>query len=220
MPQGNGVEGPKQQGLLIFDGLMIELAARRIVVGDAEVHLTRSEFDLLVLLATNHGVVLTPAQLFESLWGTPWVGDGHAIEVQISRLRAKLGESSRQQRFIRTVRGVGYRFDAMSRERDVVLHYDSQMRVIDVEPADQTFFGWAPQDVIGRFFTLAAGPLAELDQTESVRLMRALAAMGPATSSIPYEVRCADGSIVLRTALVEIFKDEHGEFAGARTTVS
>lgn len=220
MSDDAGVGDPRRQGVLVFDQLLIELASRRVFVERDEVQLTRSEFDLLVLLAKNHGVVLSPAELFEALWGTPWVGDGHAIEVQISRLRAKLGESSRQQRFIRTVRGVGYRFDAVSLNREVTLHYDAQLRLTAVEPAHQSFFGWDPTEVIGRYFTVAAGPLAELDQVEALRLMRALTAIGPLTSVVPYEVRCADGSVVLRKALIEIFKDEHGEFSGARTTVS
>ena len=71
---------------------------------NAEVLLTRSEFELLVLLASSPGVVLSREDLFKTVWGTHWVGDGHAVEVQISRLRQKLGDNGDGPRLITTVR--------------------------------------------------------------------------------------------------------------------
>lgn len=93
---------------LSFKDLHIDLNARRVACNDREVPLTQSEFDLLVELARNAGSVVSSDQLSNVLSGSNWAGDGHAIEVQISRLRAKLGESSKEQRFIRTVRSAGY----------------------------------------------------------------------------------------------------------------
>ena len=204
---------------LSFTGIEIELSSRRVFVDGVEVSLTFSEFELLRAMASNAGAVIPAEQLSGELWGTSWIGEGHALEVQVSRLRAKLGESSRHPRFIHTVRSVGYRFEAKAL-LIVTLVYDALLRVISVEPADRPFFGWVPAEVVGTFFILAAGPLGQLSQSESVAIMRSVAKVGPLVSSTPYEVRCADGSTELRTALLEVFVDEHSEFAGARTVVS
>ena len=102
----------------------------------------------------------------------------------------------------------------------MTLVYDAQLRVTDIQPSDRPFFGWEPDDVIGRFFLLAGGPVGEIAQPDAIAMMRAVAAVGPQVSSLKYEVRCADGSTVMRNAVVEIFKDEQGVFSGARTTIA
>ena len=73
--------------------------------------LTKSEFRLLSRLAREPGMVVTPRELLSWMWDRPWIGDTTSVEVHLSRLRRKLGESGRQARLIQTVRGVGYRLD-------------------------------------------------------------------------------------------------------------
>lgn len=74
-------------------------------------HLTKSEFRLLTRLAREPGMVVTPRELLSWMWESPWIGDTTSVEVHLSRLRRKLGESGGQARLIQTVRGVGYRLD-------------------------------------------------------------------------------------------------------------
>jgi len=67
--------------------------------------LTRREFELLKLLAENPGRVFTREELLDKVWGIDFFGDFRTVDVHISKLREKIGEG-----FIRTVRGVGYKF--------------------------------------------------------------------------------------------------------------
>lgn len=99
-------------------GLLIDPAGRTVSVEGAEVHLTRSEFDLLAALARAPGRVLTKDTLVRVLWsdeydaGTPVTpADRRSIEVHMANLRRKIGDDPSAPRWIRTVRGVGYRFD-------------------------------------------------------------------------------------------------------------
>lgn len=71
--------------------------------------LTRIEFDLLDTLSASPRVAFSRRQLQEAVWGEDWYGDDHAIDVHVSNLRRKLDPEERTTRYIRTVRGVGYR---------------------------------------------------------------------------------------------------------------
>jgi DNA-binding response OmpR family regulator len=73
------------------------------------VELTRIEFDLLDALSESARLVLTRSQLLERVWGPSWFGDDHVVDVHIANLRRKLGDDPRSPRYVRTVRGVGYR---------------------------------------------------------------------------------------------------------------
>ena len=89
--------------------LTIDVAAREARVGGELVHLTRTEFDVLVTLALRPGAVLSRAALIEAVWGGSWVGDEHLVDVHVLHVRQKLGDSADRQQYVRTVRGVGYR---------------------------------------------------------------------------------------------------------------
>jgi DNA-binding response OmpR family regulator len=75
-----------------------------------EVPLTRTEFDLLDLLTRSPRRTFSRVELLAAVWGNP-TGERHVIEVHIAKLRMKIGESASRPRHIRTIRGVGYRFD-------------------------------------------------------------------------------------------------------------
>jgi len=100
---------------LCFPGLSIDLLARRVEVNDREVALTPTEFDLLALLARSPDRVFTREMLMNQVWGYDYLGDGHTIDVHISALRKKI-ESDPDQRYIKTVWRVGYRFEVKERE--------------------------------------------------------------------------------------------------------
>lgn len=89
------------------DGLEVDLTARRIVVDGAPVELTRREFELLAFLAVHARRAVTIADLLQQVWGSSaeWQ-DKHTVTEHVRRLRGKIGD-----RWIETVRGVGYRFE-------------------------------------------------------------------------------------------------------------
>ncbi|MFN3340040.1 MAG: response regulator [Dietzia sp.] len=92
--------------------LTIDVAGREVAVDGAVVALTRTEFDVLAALSRDPGVVFTRSRLIEAVWGPNWVGDDHLVDVHIAHLRRKLGDEATQGRYVRTVRGVGYRMGA------------------------------------------------------------------------------------------------------------
>jgi DNA-binding response OmpR family regulator len=89
--------------------LEVDVEARLALVGENELDLTRTEFDLLVTLLRGRRRVWERDTLLRMVWGSEWAGDGHLVEVHMGNLRRKLGDPPRDGRYIRTVRGVGYR---------------------------------------------------------------------------------------------------------------
>ncbi|MDX6691566.1 MAG: hypothetical protein QOG15_3023 [Solirubrobacteraceae bacterium] len=106
----NEPDGDEPEPPLIFDGLEIDLAGRRVLVAGEEVTLTQREFDLLAFLAGHPGQVFTRDQLMEQVWRFSFYSDTSTVTVHIRRLRAKIEPEPAQPRFIETVWGVGYRF--------------------------------------------------------------------------------------------------------------
>lgn len=94
---------------LTFGALSIDPVSREVLVGDEPVALTRTEFDLLAALAASPHRVLSRRALVASVWGDDWVGDEHLVDVHLLHVRRKLGDTAAEQRYVRTVRGVGYR---------------------------------------------------------------------------------------------------------------
>ncbi len=206
---GDATSRWSEREVLEFDGLRIETNARRVLVDGAEVALTKTEFDLLVVLAGSAGNLVTSAQIFEQVWGTDWFGDGHAVEV----------ESTKSPRFITTIRGSGYRFDAASRDSRAFVTYDDQLRIVDIEPRDRPFLGWDPLDLIGTFRLLSAGPEANLSQADALAVFRMQAKLGPMKYSLEMSLRCADGSVIQRSVQFEILTNADGELSGVVASI-
>jgi two-component system response regulator MprA len=93
--------------VLTVADLRIDELARRAWRGDREIELTKTEFDLLVLLARNAGVVLDHTTIYERIWGYDFGSDSKALQVYIGYLRRKTEEGG-EPRLLHTVRGVGY----------------------------------------------------------------------------------------------------------------
>src|SRR5258708_10137686 len=100
----------KGRSLIASGDLKIDLDSRQVVKGDRPLNLRYKEFELLSLLVSNAGEVVTRADIFDKVWGTDWLGDMRTLEVHIRWLREKLEDDPGQPRYIQTVRGVGYRF--------------------------------------------------------------------------------------------------------------
>lgn len=94
-----------------YGELDINARAWEARLGGAVIDLTRTEFEILALLASRPREVVTDEEITREIWGDGWFGDDNNLAVHVSKLRHKLGESGSQPRYIRTVRGVGYRFE-------------------------------------------------------------------------------------------------------------
>jgi two-component system, OmpR family, KDP operon response regulator KdpE len=95
-----------------IDDLEVDLIHRRVLVAGVETQLTPTEYDLLRLLVTNAGKVLTHRQILRQIWGAGYVEQPHVLRVNISNLRRKIEKDSSRPRYIVTEVGVGYRLKA------------------------------------------------------------------------------------------------------------
>jgi two-component system response regulator MtrA len=80
--------------------------------GDRQLDLTATEFKLLLELARRPGQVFTRELLLERVWNYEYLGDSRLVDVAVQRLRSKVEDDPKEPTFIKTVRGVGYRFDS------------------------------------------------------------------------------------------------------------
>jgi two-component system, OmpR family, KDP operon response regulator KdpE len=103
---GEGQEEPA----IVADGLVIDLAARRVTRDGEEVHLTPIEYSLLRTLARQRGRLLTHRALLVEVWGPAYADDTQVLRTHIANLRRKIEPAGGPPRYIRTDPGVGYRF--------------------------------------------------------------------------------------------------------------
>ena len=101
----------KSDGDLVVGDLSLDLAARRVTLGEREIALRPKEFDVLVRLARDAGSVVTRESLIDEVWDEHWWGSTKTLDVHINALRRKLGEQPGGPSRIVTVRGVGYRLE-------------------------------------------------------------------------------------------------------------
>lgn len=92
-------------------GIKIDLGSFRVTRQDDEIDLTTTEYKLLVELLRNSPDVLSRADLLARVWNYEFLGDSRLVDMAVKRLRNKIEEDPAEPRLIKTVRGVGYRFD-------------------------------------------------------------------------------------------------------------
>jgi DNA-binding response OmpR family regulator len=102
---------PVLQDELVSNDLQVSLTGRRVYKNEEEVKLSNKEFDLLVELMRNRGVVLSRDLILTKVWGYDYFVDKRTVDVHIRWLREKLEDDASDPRRIVTVRGVGYRFE-------------------------------------------------------------------------------------------------------------
>lgn len=96
---------------LSYKGLTIDFDSRSVTTQNGTFELPPKEFNLLLFCAKNQGRILTKQQIYEEVWGEPYVYDDSNIMAIISRLRKKIEPDSGTQLYIQTVKGIGYRFN-------------------------------------------------------------------------------------------------------------
>ena len=105
-----GPEATPGETRLTFGNLEIDSATREAWLEGERIDLTSAEFDLLWLLASNAGRVLTREEIFSQLRGIKYDGQDRSIDVRVSRIRPKIGDDPNQPHRIKTVRSKGYLF--------------------------------------------------------------------------------------------------------------
>ena len=95
---------------VVAGDLVIDLARRKVTVAGEVAHLTRTEFDILALLARNADRVVTSRMMLEQVWGPDYVSDTQTLRVHMSHLRHKIEPAGGVPRYILTEPGVGFRF--------------------------------------------------------------------------------------------------------------
>jgi DNA-binding response OmpR family regulator len=97
-----------QETIFHYKDLIIDFTSRRVMVKNQELKLTSTEYKLLSYISLNAGRVVTPDQLLDKVWGEEYVGAPHLLQVNIARLRKKLGDDARKPNYILTRPGIGY----------------------------------------------------------------------------------------------------------------
>ena len=101
----------RDNGVIHSAGLTIQPALRRVQAGDESLDLTAKEFDLLLYLARHPNQVFTRQQVLDAVWGYDFFGDASTVTVHIRRLREKVERDPAEPAHLKTVWGVGYKFE-------------------------------------------------------------------------------------------------------------
>jgi two-component system, OmpR family, KDP operon response regulator KdpE len=103
-----GLSDAAQAAVTVGD-LLVDPRSRRVSLAGAPVELSPKEFDLLAYLAARAGTVVSKRELLSEVWQLPYGGSDKTVDVHLSWVRRKLGESASAPRLLQTVRGVGVR---------------------------------------------------------------------------------------------------------------
>jgi two-component system response regulator RegX3 len=115
--RASSAKGKKASRKLRAGDLTLDLDERCVIKDGTPVHLTYKECALLEILMRNGGEVLTRKQLMKEVWETDYLGDTRTLDVHVCMLRGKIEDRPSKPVFIRTVRGVGYRFERADGKR-------------------------------------------------------------------------------------------------------
>lgn len=219
----------------IFGELVIDGPAWEVRLRGTAIDLTRTEFEILMVLASRPHRVVTDDEIVRAVWGDGWFGDENNLAVHVSKLRGKLGESGLRPRYIRTVRGVGYRFDpdpvpgyggeGSARERGyegmrnyvgaIEVRTDGQLRVVSIEPMDALILGHDPRDLLGRYFPVVSGHPWD-DHASALEAMKVLISTGVREWTARHVVMRADGSQLHADVATRIDVDAEGGLVALR----
>ncbi|MBO1627134.1 DNA-binding response regulator [Bacillus cereus] len=108
LKRADGAVGIAEENTLSMAGIDVNRLSRTVSVNGEEIILTHKEFELLVYLMENKGIVLSRQHLLDQLWGYDYYGDDRTVDTHIKKLRNKLGDKAKH---IGTVIRVGYKFE-------------------------------------------------------------------------------------------------------------
>lgn len=105
---------------LIFSDLEIDITKRLVKKQQEEIILTFTEFEILLLLAQNAGIVFSKEQIYDGVWKEPYFGDYNIVMSHIRNIREKIEDNPIKPVYIQTVWGVGYRFNQTLQIRETL----------------------------------------------------------------------------------------------------
>lgn len=105
---------------LIFSDLEIDITKRLVKKQQEEIILTFTEFEILLLLAQNAGIVFSKEQIYDGVWKEPYFGDYNIVMSHIRNIREKIEDNPSKPVYIQTVWGVGYRFNQTLQIRETL----------------------------------------------------------------------------------------------------
>ena len=103
-----GDRDDQQETSFSYRDLAIDYTSRRVTMQGKDLKLTATEYKMLSYICQNAGRVVTPDQLLDKVWGEEYMGAAHLLQVNIARLRKKLGDDAKQPEYIMTRSGIGY----------------------------------------------------------------------------------------------------------------
>lgn len=107
--RSNSLAEETKKEIVSFEGLKVDFTGRLVYVDEQKIDLSPKEYELFFYLVKNRGIALTREKLINDVWGYDFFGDDRTLDTHIKLLRKALGSYSR---YIATLRGVGYRFEA------------------------------------------------------------------------------------------------------------
>ncbi len=110
-------EDSNSEQVFSYDDLKIDLDSYTVLINGENVSLTKKEIELLWIFSTNKNKVFTRENLLNSLWGYDYFGDTRTVDSHIKRLRAKIDQYLHPHWDIKTIRGVGYKFEGLNHEK-------------------------------------------------------------------------------------------------------
>lgn len=212
-----------------FGDLAIDGRAWEVTLRGAAIDLTRTEFEILTVLASQPRRVVTDDELVRTVWGDGWFGDDNNLAVHVSKLRHKLGESGSRPRYIRTVRAVGYRFEPnldvlygpgelprvceilRGHEDAVELYADSQLRVTAISPRGARVLGFKPDEAIGHRIELFTDGSWQ-DHPFALENVEVLVSSGVRDWIARYNVKRSDGTLLEAEFAACLTLDGAGQF--------
>lgn len=99
----------KANNSFVYKDLVLDCEAKQITVNNHLLSLTAVEYQIMELLVCSKGKIFTKANLYESVWQEEYVGDDNIVKTHISHLRSKLKQANKEQEYIETMWGLGYR---------------------------------------------------------------------------------------------------------------
>lgn len=197
--------------------LALDRASREVELDGRRLSLTQAEYALIVALADQAGSAVASEVLLEAMWGVAWGLETTSLQVHVSRLRRKLGETGQRPSLIHTVRGFGYRLQWMPPPGPttwVELRYDRDFVLRLVDPPDD-LLGWRPDEIVGTEYS-PAGMTVEVLRA----LVTGLLAMGRLEVTGGMHLLHRDGSVVVADATTRLIMDADGDFDGLHARLS